>query len=173
MTIIKTKKFILRPFRKEDQASLVRNINNRKISKNTLHIPYPYSSSNARSWIDYNIKLDKDKNKEEMNFVIDIGGEVAGSIGLRNIKRGHMAEFSYWMGEGYRGQGIMTSVLKEITRYGFKELKLRRLEIGIFPSNKASIRVAQKNGYKCEGKMRKYVLKKGKFLDALLFAKVR
>jgi len=173
MTVIKTKNFILRPFRKGDQASLIKNINNRKIARNTLHIPYPYKTSNARSWIDYNLRLDKKKKKREINFVIEIEGEVAGSVGLRDIIMGHRAEFSYWMGEKYRGKGIMTSVLKEITKYGFNELKLRRLEIGIFPYNKASIRVAQKNGYKYEGKMRKYVLKHGKFIDALLFAKIR
>jgi ribosomal-protein-alanine N-acetyltransferase len=173
MTIIKSKKFILRPFRKGDQTSLVKNINNRKISRNTLSIPYPYRMSNARSWINYNLKLDKKKKKEEINFVIDMGGEVIGSIGLRKIKAGHMAEVSYWMGEKYRGQGIMTSVLKEITKYGFNELKLIRMEIGIFPFNQASRRVAEKNGYKYEGRMRKYVLKNKKFIDALLFAKVR
>lgn len=173
MTIIKSKKFILRPFRKGDQASLIRNINNKKISRNTLSIPYPYKMSNANSWINYNIKLNKKKKKEEMNFVIDIEGEVAGSIGLRKIKPGHMAEVGYWMGEKYRGQGIMTSVLKEITKYGFNELKLKRMEIGIFPFNQASRRVAEKVGYKYEGRMRKYVLKNKKFIDALLFAKVR
>jgi len=173
MTIIKTKKFTLRPYRKGDNVSLVKNINNRKISRNTLSIPYPYKMSNARSWINYNVKLDKKKKKEEINFVIDVGGEVAGSIGLRKIKMGHMAEMGYWMGEKYRGQGIMTSVLKEITKYGFKELKLRRMEIGIFPFNEASKRVAEKAGYQYEGRMRKYVLKNKKFMDALLFAKVR
>ncbi|MCX6761209.1 MAG: GNAT family protein [Candidatus Nealsonbacteria bacterium] len=173
MTIIKSKKFILRPFKKGDHTSLVRNINNKKISRNTLSIPYPYKMSNARSWINYNIKLDKKKKKEEMNFVIDIAGDVAGSIGLREIKAGHMAEMSYWVGEKYRGQGIMTAVLKEITKYGFNELKLRRMEIGIFHFNEASKRVAEKAGYQCEGRMRKYVLKNKKFIDALLFAKVR
>lgn len=173
MTIIKTKKFTLRPLRQGDQKSLLKNISNKKISRNTLEIPFPYKMSNANSWVNYNLKLDKEKKKEEINFAIDIGGEVAGGIGLRKIKAGHMAEMGYWMGEKYRGQGIMTSVLKEITKYGFNVLKLRRMEIGIFPFNKASIRVAEKNGYQYEGKMRKYVLKNGKFIDALLFAKVR
>jgi len=173
MAVIKTEKFILRPYRKEDQDSLVKNINNKKIARNTLYIPYPYKASNARSWINYNLKLDKKKKKEEINFVIDIGGEVAGSIGLRKIKAGHMAEMGYWMGEKYRGQGIMTSVLKEITKYGFNQLKLRRMEIRIFPFNHASRRVAEKVGYRCEGRMRKDIIKNKKFEDTLLFAKVR
>jgi len=171
MVIIKSKNFILRPFKKGDEASLIKNINNKKIAKNMLLIPYPYKPKDARSWVKYNLKLNKKKKKEEINFVIDINNEVAGRIGFR-IK-GHIAEIGYWLGEKYWGQGIMTAVLRKITDYGFNKLKLRRLEIGIFPFNKASARVAEKAGYKYEGRMRKRVLKDKKLMDSLLFAKVR
>jgi RimJ/RimL family protein N-acetyltransferase len=172
MTIIKSNKFILRLFRKEDQDSLMENINNRKIARNTLHIPFPYKASDARSWIDYNLKMNRKANKEEINFVIDIKREVAGCISIRNIKKRHMAEISYWLGEKYWGQGIMTSALKEITKYAFRKLKLRRLEIGIFPFNAASKRVAEKAGYQYEGRMRKIAFKKGRFMDSLLYTKL-
>jgi RimJ/RimL family protein N-acetyltransferase len=172
MPFIHSKNFILRPFRKGDEASLLKNINNRKIAKNTLAILYPYKLKYARSWINRNLKLNRKKNKEKINFAIDVNGEVIGGIGFKNIK-GHRAEIGYWLGEKYWGQGIMTAALKKITEYGFNKLKLRRLEIGIFPFNKASIRVAEKAGYKYEGRMRKFVLKDKKLVDSLLFAKVK
>lgn len=172
MPFIRSKKFTFRPFKKGDEASLMKNINNKKISKKTPDIPFPYKPKDARSWINRNLKLDKKKKKEEINFVIDINGDVVGGISFYKIK-GHRAEIGYWLGERYWGQGIMTNALKKITEYGFNKLKLRRLEIGIFPFNKASIRVAEKAGYKYEGRMRKYVLKDKKLIDSLLFAKVK
>jgi len=172
MAVIKSKKFILRPFKRGDEASLLKNINNRKIAKNTLAILYPYKPKYARFWIKHNLKLNREKNKEKINFAIDVNGEVIGGIGFKNIK-GHRAEIGYWLGEKYWGQGITTSALKKITEYGFNKLKLRRLEIGIFPFNKASMRVAEKAGYQYEGRLKKFVLKDKKLVDSLLFAKVR
>lgn len=51
MTLIKTKHFTLRPYKKGDEFSLAKNINNKKISCNTLHIPYPYTLKDAKVWI--------------------------------------------------------------------------------------------------------------------------
>ena len=54
MSTIRSKQFILRPFRKGDEGSLIKNINNKKIARNTLRIPYPYKKKDARFWINHN-----------------------------------------------------------------------------------------------------------------------
>lgn len=172
MPIIRTKKFILRPFKKGDEASLVKNINNKKIAKYTLRIPYPYTLKDATFWILQNRKLWRKKVKSSLNFAIDISGEVVGGIGLNKIE-GHEAELGYWLGEKYWGKGVMTAAVKALTEYVFKTLPLRRIYAEVFPFNKASAKVLQKAGYKYEGRLRKHVLKNGKFIDALLFARVR
>ena len=172
MVIIHSKKFILRSFRKGDETSLMENINNKKIAKNTLTIPYPYKMKDARSWINHNLKLDKKKKKTEINFAIDIGGKVVGGIGFNKI-HGHCAGIEYWLGEKYWGQGIMTAAVKLVTKYAFEKLGLRRIYAFVFPPNKASAGVLEKAGFKYERKLRKHVLKENKFRDGLLFAKVK
>lgn len=172
MAIIRSKKFILRPFRKGDEASLIENINNKKIARNTLRISYPYTLKDARFWINRNLKLDKNKKKTEINFAIVINGKVVGGIGLDKIY-GHCAEIGYWLGEKYWGQGIMTEAVKLVTKYGFEKLGLRRIYAFTFPFNKASAAVLKNAGYKYEGKLRKHVKKGNIFLDDLLFAKVK
>ncbi len=172
MTIIKSKRFILRPFRKGDEESSIRNINNRTIARNTLSIPYPYRLKDARSWISRNLKLARKKKKTEINFAIVINDEVIGSIGLNKIY-GHSAEIGYWLGKKYRGQGIMTEAVKLITKYGFQKLKLRRIYAYIFAWNKASAAVLKGNGFKYEGRLKKHSKKANKLLDDLLFAKVK
>ena len=172
MIIIKSNKFILRPFKRGDESSLKENINNKKIYRNTLSIPYPYTLKDAKDWITKNLKEMKRKRPNMINFAIDINGEVVGGIGLRKIE-GHKAEIGYWLAEKYWGQGIMTKAVKLVTEFGFKKLKLKRIYAYVFSWNKASMKVLEKAGYKLEGILRKDVKKNNKFIDTFLFAKVR
>ena len=172
MLIIKSKKFILRPYKKGDEKSLALNINNKKIYRNTLHIPYPYTVKDAKKWVSDNLKEAKNKKFKSINFVIDINGEVAGGIGFNSIQE-HKAEIGYWLGEKYHGQGIMTQAAKLVTKFGFEKLKLKRIYAFVFLWNKPSARVLEKNGFKLEGVLRKNVKKDGKLFDDCLFAKIK
>ena len=172
MRIIKSKQFILRPFNKKDERSLAKNINNKKIYRATLNIPYPYSLKDAKEWIAKNLKEVKKKNLTEVNFVIDINGEIVGSVGLDKIED-HKAEIGYWLAEKHWSKGIITEAVRLITKFGFEELKLRRIYAYVFPFNKASMRVLEKADYKFEGIIRKDVKKDNKFMDDYLFANVR
>lgn len=172
MPIIRSRKFILRPFKKGDEDSLQKHINNVEIARNTLHIPHPYMLKDARAWIKYNVKMDRKRKKTEINFAIDIDGQVVGCIGLDDIE-GHQAEIGYWLGQQYSGQGIMTATVKLMTRYAFVNLGLSRIYAYVFLFNKASARVLKKAGYQYEGRLKKSAFKNGKFRDALLFAKVK
>lgn len=67
----------------------------------------------------------------------------------------------------------MTEVVKLMTAFGFKKLRLVRITAHVFSKNKASARILEKNGYKLEGILRKHNLKDGKFSDAFLYAKTK
>lgn len=170
--VIKTKRFILRPFRKGDEFLLQKNINNRKIYRNTSQIPYPYTLRHAKNWIKKTTGLMKKKKPETIAFAIDRNGEVIGSVGLHHIK-GHKTEMGYWLSEKHWGQGIMTEAVRAVTRFAFNKLKIKRLFAKTFPFNKASMKVLRKAGYKFEGILRKDVKKGNRFLDTHLFAKVK
>ncbi|KPJ73052.1 hypothetical protein AMJ48_02300 [Parcubacteria bacterium DG_74_1] len=173
MAIIRSKKFILRPFRRGDEKSLMKNINNPTIARNTLRIPYPYKLKDARWWINRNLKLARKKKKIEINFAIEMNKEIIGGVGLDKMFYGHSAEIGYWLGKKYWGQGIMTEAVKLVTKYGFNKLKLSRIYAFVFSFNRASAAVLKNAGFKYEGKLRKHVKKGNKLLDDLLFAKVK
>jgi hypothetical protein len=167
-------KFKLRKFKAGDEESLMKNINNVDIARNTLTIPYPYTTKDARSWIKRNLKLNRVRKPAEINFVIEINGEVAGALGFAKIDRTNKnAEVGYWLAKKYWGQGIMTDALKEMTKLGFEKHKLRRIYAYVFAPNKASQRVLEKAGFVLEGKLKKHKLKKGKYYDSFLYAKIR
>jgi RimJ/RimL family protein N-acetyltransferase len=173
MIIIRSKKIILRPFKKGDLESLTKILNDKEIYKNTLAIPYPYRIKHAKDWINFNLKQNRKKNKTAINFVIELRGELIGGIGLSNIVDNHKTEIGYWVGKDYRGQGVATEAIRLITDYAFHKLKLKRVYATIFPWNEASKRVVKNNNYKFEGILKKYHKKYNKFIDACFFSKIK
>jgi len=134
--------------------------------------PFPYKRMHAREWIQFNKKLYKKSNPKEIHFAVDIDGNVIGSVGFMDIEK-HKAEIGYWIGKKYWNKGIITEALKLITNFGFKKLKLRRIYATIFVNNVVSAHILKKNGYKFEGKMKNYILKKGKLIDIFMYAKIK
>ncbi len=169
---LRAKGFILRPFRKGDEESLQRNINNRKIYMYTLRIPYPYTLKHARDWVRKCYSQSRKKRPGELNFGIDINGELAGGVGLANIEQ-HKAEIGYWLAEQHWGKGIMTRAVRLVCSFGVNELNLRRIYAPVFVDNKASARVLEKAGFSREGLMRKLEKKDGRLIDAFTYAKVK
>jgi len=170
--IIKSKQFILRPFKKGDEFSLAKNINDIKVIRNTLIPFFPYTLKHAKDWVKKNLKEDKKKKPKMINFVIDINEEVAGSVWFATIE-GYMAEIDYWLARKYWNQGIMTKAIKLVTKFGFEKLKFKRIYGYVFPFNKPSMKVLKKAGYKFEGILRKNTKKGNRFIDDYLFAKIR
>jgi len=168
-----TKDFTLRPFRKGDEFSLAKNINDKEIIRKTLITFYPYKLKNAKDWIALNLKEDRKKKPKMINFVIDINGEVVGSIGFSRIMEKHQAMVGYWLARKFWNKGIMTKVTKLITKFGFDKLGYRRIYGFVFSFNKSSMRVLEKAGYKFEGILRKNTKKGSRLIDDYLFAKVK
>jgi ribosomal-protein-alanine N-acetyltransferase len=92
---------------------------------------------------------------------------ILGSIGLSNIIRGafQSCHLGYRMDSGETGKGYMTEALTRVVDYGFRELKLHRIEANIMPRNQASLRVVEKLGFHHEGLARKYLKINGKWED--------
>lgn len=170
MTSIKSKKFILRPYKRTDLNSLVKNLNNKNVTKYMSKVQFPYTIKDGKTWIEKCIKKSK---KKKVIFAIDINGEVAGSIGLDPVKINHKAEIGYWLAEKYWNKGIMSDALKIMTKFGFEKLKLKRMQAHVFKKNKKSARVLEKNGYKKEGLLKKYFYKNNNYSDALLYARTK
>lgn len=172
MPIIKSKRFILRPFKKGDEKPLQKNINNRAVYRYTQRIPYPYTMKAAKEWISSDLKSQRNKNRDAYRFAVDINKEVVGVVALENIQK-HKAEIGYWLAKKYWNKEIMTEAVELITKFGFEKLKLARIYAPIFSRNGRSARVLEKNGFILEGMLRKDIYKDGRFSDAKLYAKIK
>jgi len=161
----------LRPARGGDAPSIARHANNRKIWMNLRDgLPHPYTIDAARAWID-----GQAQQNPRVGFVIDVGGEAIGGIGLTlgtDIER-CSAEVGYWLAEDFWGRGITTAALQRICRYAFDDLGLLRVFATPIVWNPASCRVLEKAGFEREGIMRNACIKDDKVTDMALYARVQ
>ena len=163
-------KCILRPFRESDAESIAKHANNRKVWLNLRDgFPHPYTIEDAKKFIAMAME-----NAERI-FTIEIDGEAAGGIGVHprtDVER-LSAEMGYWLAEDYWNRGIITEAVQAVTEYAFRELGLIRIYALPYEWNQASSKVLEKCGFKLEGRMKKSVIKDGKVIDQLLWAKTK
>ena len=79
------------------------------------------------------------------------------------------------VGQGARGAGAeeRAHAVRAFTPWAFERYDLLRLWAGVFETNPASARVLEKAGYAFEGQLRRAVVKDGKVLDELIYARLR
>lgn len=94
-----------------------------------------------------------------------------GTVGLWRVdKMHHKAEIGYMMFKEYWGQGFLTEALTPVMEYGFKVMKVHRVEGVVHPGNAASINVLKKQGFVKEGYFREDYYSEGVFMDSEYYA---
>lgn len=172
-TTIQGLAFVLRRYRKADITRLPDRIGRRCVVENLLVVPYPYTIDDARRWVHRNL-YSRPFRQANLNCAISIDDELVGGISLMEIERGHMAKLGYWVAEPWWGRGLATAAVGLIIDYGCREYGLRRIEAGIFGWNPASARVLEKNGFVCEGVLRRRLRNPfGRVGDEHMYARVR
>ena len=102
-------------------------------------------------------------------------GVAAGGISIHLGQDVHRqtVELGYWLGEKFWRRGIMSKVVAAFTDFCFDIFPVRRIYAEPFANNPASARVLEKAGFVFEGHLKNNVIKDGKLLDSLLYAKTK
>ncbi len=82
-------------------------------------------------------------------------------------------EIGYMVAPAARGRGVSVRALSLLTRWGFDELDLERLELRIDVENAASERIAERGGYRREGILRNVHFKGGVRNDTGVWSRLR
>ena len=165
------KRCTIRPWRLDDAESLAKHANNRKVWLALRDLfPHPYTRQDAHEF------LRRTTSEQPItNFCIEVDGAAVGGIGIRvghDVHR-HTAELGYWLGERFWGRGIMSEAVGAFTDFCFTNFPLRRVYAEPFANNPASARVLEKAGFVFEARLKNNVIKDGKLLDSLLYAKTK
>jgi [ribosomal protein S5]-alanine N-acetyltransferase len=164
-----------------DAQNITHLLMNYNVSKHLWEIPNPYSIDDALEFIkcannDFNtlkalhFAIESKIIPRSRNNLKFVGTISVKKIDLVNKK----ADLGYWIGEQYWGKGIATECLKLIIDYAFSaELGLKQLCAYVFPENKASIRVLEKNGMNKIGEVNEYHKLSGRDRTSFIYVTIR
>ena len=107
------------------------------------------------------------------SFLIWKGENLIGQITLGGVIYGALraGHIGYWIDQDFANRGFTTQAVEILTRFGFDQLGLHRIEINIRPENAPSCRVAEKAGYLLEGARPRYLHIDGQWRDHICYVK--
>ena len=158
--IIKGKNVILRPIVIADAPRFVKWLSDPEVNQFTSR--RKISLKDELKWI-RGLK----KDKTDKDFAIDTkNGVHIGSVGIYLDKQDRGAKFGILIGDKrYWNRGLGTEATKLILEYGFKKLKVHRIQLAVYSYNKKAIAIYRKLGFRLEGKSREGIFYIGKFYD--------
>jgi RimJ/RimL family protein N-acetyltransferase len=160
---------LLRPWCEADAQELSIIADNKCIADNLRDgFPNPYYIADAVAWLGSVIP----ENSPVRFFAIEVGGNLAGSIGLvtksdiyrKNIEIGYFLDQKLW------GRGIITSAIIAATSYAFSNFDVIRVFAEPFADNIGSRKALEKAGYTLEATLRKNVVKNGIIKDSCIYS---
>lgn len=119
-------------------------------------LPWVDDTQNVSDTLDYiRASLKQYAGNDGFQCGIWYRGELAGNIGYHLFDwRNRRTSIGYWLGEQYRGNGIMTGCVKALTEYALIDLQLNRVEIRCARGNKKSCAIPERLGFTHEGIIR-------------------
>jgi RimJ/RimL family protein N-acetyltransferase len=164
--------FYLSAIVRADKTAYLEHFADSEIAQNLLAIPFPYTEADADWWLD---RCELSAGSPMTNFALRApSGYLIGAIGIVGelSTDAHSVEFGYWLAQSYRGRGLMPRVIRTFSNYAFHQLGIHRLFATPFSSNLASHRALEKAGFQREALLRHHHLKKGTYLDAVMYGRI-
>ena len=155
----------LRRIEREDIPTFVRWFADPEV-RNFLLVNSPISHAQEEKWVERKLE-DADS---ELFAIETLDGTHIGNIELFDFQRIHRhAELGVVIGEKeYWGQGYGSDAIRTLLRFGFEELNLHRIHLGVYEDNKRGIRAYQKCGFQLEGRLRDAIYRQGRYFDMLV-----
>jgi ribosomal-protein-alanine N-acetyltransferase len=100
------------------------------------------------------------------------GDRLIGRVALANVVRGpwQNATLGYWIDAAAGGAGHATRAVSLILAFAFEHAGLHRVQPAIIPRNRRSVRVAERVGFRLEGRALRYLNINGVWEDHDVYA---
>lgn len=168
--IMETKRLKLTGFSPQDMTHIFENNSKDEIKKILGH----------RTEEDYQKAEFKFKNgfaSYNRSFILFLLSEmtsnnIIGQCGFHNWNEEHKrAELGYHLSvDLYKGKGFMTEAVDVTIDYGFKKLKLHRIEALVGSNNTPSLKIIENHHFTKEGLLRQHYLVGDKFEDSVVYS---
>jgi RimJ/RimL family protein N-acetyltransferase len=171
---IRTERLVLGWFDTADAPALEKLAGAPEVADTTLVIPHPYERAHAEQFLAYQAQAAAEGRELVFALHQQGDGSLVGCASLREIDVEHLqAELGYWIGVPYWNQGFATEAARAVVQVGFDQVSLNRIYAHHMARNRASGRVLERIGMRCEGILRQRVRKWGRFEDVVLYAILR
>jgi RimJ/RimL family protein N-acetyltransferase len=156
----------LRAVEPTDAAKACKWINDREVTR-YLMARYPYSLASEQEWA---ANAAKPNDYTEVRFAIETKDGL--HIGLCGLHRGRPEERTADLGimigdKEYQERGFGTDTMLTIVRFGFEQMNLHRVCLGVFEFNQRAQAVYRKVGFVEEGRDRHGYFQDGRYWDVI------
>lgn len=128
----------------------------------------------ARSFLEDYLTLYRAGQVAPWGVTLKATGEHIGMCGFENWgPRSDRAELGFMLARPYWRQGYTTEATRAVVEFGYKTMRLNRIEAKTQPHNLAARRVLEKVGFQCEGVLRENMFWKGAYHDLEMYALLR
>ncbi|UOQ44923.1 GNAT family N-acetyltransferase [Halobacillus salinarum] len=135
-------------------------------------VDHTINPEHSKSFIEWTLK--QFCNNDGFQAGIWHKGELAGVVGLHTINWANKStSIGYWLGDRFRGKGLMTKSCQEVVDHCFNDLNLNRIEIRVAAENEKSLAIPDKLGFKKEGCLKEAELLYRTYVDHYVFGLVK
>jgi [ribosomal protein S5]-alanine N-acetyltransferase len=129
--------------------------------------PEPGSGDADASAFDRLLRARRDPRHARFLVCARATGAIMGNIALNEIVRGPFqgCYLGYWIGRPFARRGFMTEAVALILRHAFVRLGLHRVEANIIPTNRPSLALIRRSGFRHEGVGLRYLCVAGRWQD--------
>ena len=167
--MIELENVILRPFEPFDVEQLYSYRNDWEV----IRLLGGFSAGYSRNMLDGWIERHQNRDDETLWCIADkLTDRCIGHVGLYRIDlRSRKADFGIIIGDKeWRGRGVGHAVTDRVLRFGFEELSLHKITLGVLDTNPRAIKLYEKIGFVREGKLRDEMFREGVYVDMILMS---
>lgn len=104
------------------------------------------------------------------------GDEIAGSAGLHpvhpGLRRAHVRALGIMVAPAWQGRGVGRALIERLLAWADDWAGVLRVELNVHAENERAIALYRSLGFEEEGRHRGYVLRAGRYADALTMARL-
>ena len=145
------------------------------IAEVSRHLPWlhqEYSIEETRMWIEKTVPKLWEQQSEYHFVITEVAtGSVLGGCGLDQVNWvDQTANLGYWVRTSRTRQGVATAAAKLLVRFGFDQLRLKRIDVVTSINNIPSARVAEKLNPSDKKRVKGSPSTEGDVSDTLIFS---
>lgn len=173
LPVLETKRLMLRPIEENDYKAMFEHAGDPDAAKYTSWEAHK-NIHESKAHVQFILKRYKENKPSNWAVVLKDSNKFIGTCGfVSEFKANNRAEVGFAIRKDCWNKGYITEALKKTLEFGFETIGYNRIEAICDVENAASARVMEKCGMKCEGVLRQYIIKAGKYRDVKSYAVLR